>query len=502
MLPLPDNMSDSLRHMKQKAYRVAVFVFSVVLCVGAILSFQHLKVLESAQEKERNDASLLITEEIQSTIKYCISATSTLATIIESSGVPQEFPTIAQSIMNQGYVIDAVEILDSGTITHVYPSEGNESVIGYNILEDEKVAKEAQIAIERKALYFAGPFELKQGGKAIIGRLPMFRNETFIGFVAILIRVESLFEQIGLSKLQPEYLIQLEKTNPQTGIEEHFIPDTKIDNNYPFHESLIEEGDWKLQIQNKNPIDWTDLIWTMVLTLLLSLLSGFLTLRLRLEPYRLQKQVDEKVNQLLKEQEKFKMIFEQRNAILESLGAAFFSLDDDLNITYWNSQAEKLLKQPREKVLGKNMLEIFGNLITPGVLDGYQNGATLLEPLQFRQHIPRLGKWFEVGVYPFPSGSAVFFTDITESIRHLKDIEERNEKLNEIAWIQSHLVRAPLARLMGIVHVLEQENMDQESKVRLNNELLKAAHELDSILHDIVDKANTLMMDEQSSIQD
>jgi hypothetical protein len=32
-----------------------------------------------------------------------------------------------------------------------------------------------------------------------------------------------------------------------------------------------------------------------------------------------------------------------------------------------------------------------------------------------------------------------------------KAIEEQNQKLQHIAWTRSHIVRAPLARMMGIV---------------------------------------------------
>ena len=45
-------------------------------------------------------------------------------------------------------------------------------------------------------------------------------------------------------------------------------------------------------------------------------------------------------------------------------------------------------------------------------------------------------------------------SDVTEKVRYVGAIEKHNEKLREIAWIQSHIVRAPLARMMGIVGLI------------------------------------------------
>ncbi|PQJ10736.1 hypothetical protein CJD36_012255 [Flavipsychrobacter stenotrophus] len=45
----------------------------------------------------------------------------------------------------------------------------------------------------------------------------------------------------------------------------------------------------------------------------------------------------------------------------------------------------------------------------------------------------------------------VIARDVTDNVNNLKSIQLQNEKLKEIAWLQSHVVRAPLARLMGLV---------------------------------------------------
>jgi|GEM_PF-1839340 len=73
------------------------------------------------------------------------------------------------------------------------------------------------------------------------------------------------------------------------------------------------------------------------------------------------------------------------------------------------------------------------------------------------------------------------------SKKHLKEIEEQNKKFREIAWIQSHLVRAPLARVMGLVDLLK-NFVPGEDKDELLLHLTNSAKELDAIIINIADK--------------
>jgi PAS domain S-box-containing protein len=48
----------------------------------------------------------------------------------------------------------------------------------------------------------------------------------------------------------------------------------------------------------------------------------------------------------------------------------------------------------------------------------------------------------------------VLATDVSERINYIKEIERQNRDLKEIAWIQSHMVRAPLANIMSLTEFL------------------------------------------------
>lgn len=41
--------------------------------------------------------------------------------------------------------------------------------------------------------------------------------------------------------------------------------------------------------------------------------------------------------------------------------------------------------------------------------------------------------------------------DITDRVKHMETIEKQNERLKEIPWLQSHVVRALLTRMMALI---------------------------------------------------
>lgn len=78
--------------------------------------------------------------------------------------------------------------------------------------------------------------------------------------------------------------------------------------------------------------------------------------------------------------------------------------------------------------------------------------------------------------------------DISERMRYIKAIEEQNIKLREIAWVQSHVVRAPLARIMGLVNLLNACSSEKGNDAELLSFISTSALELDEIIRGIVRK--------------
>lgn len=90
---------------------------------------------------------------------------------------------------------------------------------------------------------------------------------------------------------------------------------------------------------------------------------------------------------------------------------------------------------------------------------------------------------------PAIQGIVVNSRDITESVNHIQAIEDQNSQLQEIAWMQSHVVRAPLVRIMGLIDLVRNYPNDKESLDELLDYILTSAHDLDSVIKTIVKKS-------------
>jgi PAS domain S-box-containing protein len=78
--------------------------------------------------------------------------------------------------------------------------------------------------------------------------------------------------------------------------------------------------------------------------------------------------------------------------------------------------------------------------------------------------------------------------DITEMKKSFQAIQEQNLRLKDISWIQSHSVRAPVARIKSLTSLLAGGNMDEPSVAECLKYLISSANELDSIICDIIRK--------------
>lgn len=82
------------------------------------------------------------------------------------------------------------------------------------------------------------------------------------------------------------------------------------------------------------------------------------------------------------------------------------------------------------------------------------------------------------------------------NMRHTKKIEKQNEVLKEITWIQSHVVRTPLSRIMAITNLLKENDNTEEEKIFLIENMIISSNELDDLIKEIVYKSENIRAEE------
>ncbi|MBZ9777627.1 response regulator [Psychroflexus sp. CAK8W] len=75
--------------------------------------------------------------------------------------------------------------------------------------------------------------------------------------------------------------------------------------------------------------------------------------------------------------------------------------------------------------------------------------------------------------------------DVTERLQHYKALASQNEKLKQIAWQQSHEMRSPASKILGIVELLNTGVCSKKEEGVLIKEIGKTVKELDSVIRAI-----------------
>lgn len=337
-----------------KPLSISILVFISVIALTQYLAYQRYLIAVDSEHKKIVTELNTVKERLKVSLSYSLSATKTLAFLVKEYGVPVDFDAVAKEIIESNKYIDALELTKGGEITHVYPQQGNEGVIGYNILEDSRRNQEAYKAIEKRELFFAGPFELKQGGVAVVGRLPIFTNDNFFGFSVVLIKLSTLLKAAGLDNLSDKsFYYQLSKINPQTGKEEFFLPDIPMDQKEQPISIEVPDGEWKLYVMPKEKDGALYPVFIMSgLGFILSLISSALAWNIAQQPQKLKHLVTLKTNEIVLEKN-------LSVSIINSLPGIFYLYNRAGKFARWNTNFEAISGYDANEISGMHPLDFF-----------------------------------------------------------------------------------------------------------------------------------------------
>ncbi|SMG12974.1 PAS domain S-box-containing protein [Marivirga sericea] len=587
--------------IRSLAFATAIGLISAILfSILIIVSYQYYQKQKYQQlQSELN----MITENIRKImINSNLAAFSVGLTISPITDTVSNFDFVAKEIMERHPYLYGVQILKKGVIQYVYPSSIHSSVIGYDILKDSSTRNEAQKAIHKKEIYYAGPLEFKQGGKGIIGRLPIFHRNEFWGFSAVLMTMDDFLSYSGIKNSQlPFVSFQLSKVDPNTGEEEIFTSSQKkseLSLDYTF-----SEAGWKVTaFYEQDAVVYILLGLVIFLAFSSSIGSGFYVFHVYQEPERLQALLSKKTKEIA-----------ENNRYLASMVKAIpdliFVYDKDAKYLDFHAYQRSLLYYLPQHFIGKSSYDLFpkdfatkihenikaaltsnrveehsyyldfkrerkyfearyiainseevlavvrdvtesklaaeklekseqkyrelvsqasdailladenGNLLElnhkgsemTGIPNEEITKYNLSQIIKFEKKdgftltelIHRSGSIFEEAcLIPLNGIEAAveisckltpskqiqgIVRDITAKHNFIKSIRNQNNQLREIAWVQSHEVRAPLARLLGLIDFIEKyQNGSQEEQRKVTHSIRSSALELDIIIRDVV----------------
>jgi len=122
---------------------------------------------------------------------------------------------------------------------------------------------------------------------------------------------------------------------------------------------------------------------------------------------------------------------EEKALILESIGDAFFTVNKDFVVSYWNKKAEELMYINREEILGEILWEI---IPLAKKLPSFEKLNKVLETGESVAYEDfYIDKYLEISAYPSETGLTIFFRDISERKRSEQEILAANERFEKVA---------------------------------------------------------------------
>lgn len=269
--------------MKVSCKTFIAFLLTLTLCASLIVvtvtSKMKIEQLKMEQLISEKGAKAL---EVITRLLYKTHTLSAL--VLQSNGAIENFDRVAATILDDPAIINIL-IAPGGVVSHVYPHEGNEAVIGLDFFSEGAGNQEAILAKELGQLVFGGPFDLVQGGQALVGRLPVYLDspdgkKEFWGLVSVTLRYPEVLQNAGFSELQFQgFAYEIWRISPETN-EKQIITSS----GYPYNKNTryIEKplkllnADWFFRILPVNAWYEYPETWVFIfLGLCISLLVAF-----------------------------------------------------------------------------------------------------------------------------------------------------------------------------------------------------------------------------------
>jgi len=302
----------SLRILYLKVF--AVFVTLFALGLGAVFWADQAEV--EAHKREAVEAASLHGHLLQQQLVRSLSATYALAAVMrQGHGEIHEFEELAKEMLVMYGGLSSLQLAPNGVISRIVPIQGNEAAIGHNLLGDPERNREAFLAMESRALTLAGPFELRQGGQAVVGRLPVFLDvqkpaEHFWGFVTAVVRIPDLLRASALGDDRSRgHEFVLTKMHPDRGDRQVIWASGKVVLDDPVSFRIaVPNGEWTLEVARvdswHSPV--TTLAWLGGAVLLISVLSAFLAYQVLRQPLRMSEEIEARTAALNESNESLK----------------------------------------------------------------------------------------------------------------------------------------------------------------------------------------------------
>ena len=447
------------------------FVFLFLLILIGLITNQRYKIVKENERREMLNIINVIKQNIEQSLKNSYTAALTLALTINDKGEPKNFEAVAAQLINSNTKFKAVQLVPKGIIKYIYPLKGNEGALNSNVFITKKDNEyRAHSSVKFRKMYFLGPDSLYQGGVGIVGRLPVYIENRFWGFSAVVINLDTFLSDVGILNAKDErFYFQFSKFNITSGKEEFFLPgDTDLKGKI-FETAVFPDGNWRLYIiSSGNDHATFQILYPLSFGLLLAILCAILVTKLLKKPAELQRLVDIQAQKLLETEVKFKAIFDEA-----AIGIAVVDANTG-NFLQANKKLCEILGYTENELSKLSLQRIMFRADISTETDGAARVTDNTIP-EFRMQTRYLHKaghviWANIVETSLwndddaPKSNIIIIEDITDRKAADDLVIEQNKRLLNFSYIVSHNLRSHASNIQAITNLLDITESEAEKK--------------------------------------
>ncbi|MFB9325972.1 EAL domain-containing protein [Paenibacillus aurantiacus] len=135
-------------------------------------------------------------------------------------------------------------IAPRGIASYVYPTAGNEAIVGWNFFEDPRpeIQRQIQHDLADKKMHIYGPVKLLQGNTALIARKAVYRHGQFWGFISVSLDLERLLAQSQIGEGEAPMAIR------QTGEPAFYGDNALFDGKHFARDVIFMDNRWEMGV--------------------------------------------------------------------------------------------------------------------------------------------------------------------------------------------------------------------------------------------------------------
>jgi len=175
---------------------------------------------------------------------------------------------------------------------------------------------------------------------------------------------------------------------------------------------------------------------------------------------------------------------------LETINMGFCQLDNEQKISYWNPAMEELIGYNRADVMGKKLWDVLPELINTDLYNLLKWSIDEHDSIEFIEYFWPLQKWLSIASHPGEYGQTIHMRDSTSKIQFQKSLIKKIEQLKDVSYLNSHLIRKPVASLMGLTNLIKDGIIDTSEFRNVADYIYECSLELDQVVREVNDKIN------------